>query len=71
MRGSGPCILLLMTSIPVSKGCYRLLSGLFLLSSLAMVIKGGAMVVPGLISAAICGWAFFSTFCRGVRRRAG
>ena len=31
-------------------------------TSLAMVIQGGDMVVPGLISAAICGWAFFSTF---------
>jgi hypothetical protein len=51
-----------MTQIPVSKGCYRLLSGLFLLSSLAMVVQGGDMVVVGLISAAICGWAFFSTF---------
>ena len=51
-----------MTQLPVSKGCYRLLSGLFLLSSIAMVLKGGDMVVIGLISAAICGWAFFSTF---------
>jgi hypothetical protein len=51
-----------MTKIPVSKGCYRLLAGLFLLSSLAMVVQGGDMVVVGLISAAICGWAFFSTF---------
>jgi hypothetical protein len=51
-----------MTQIPVSKGCYRLLSGLFLLSSLGMIVQGGDMVVIGLISAAICGWAFFSTF---------
>jgi len=51
-----------MTKIPVSKGCYRLLSGLFLLSSLGMIVQGGDMVVVGLISAAICGWAFFSTF---------
>jgi hypothetical protein len=51
-----------MTRIPVSKGCYRLLSGICLLSSLAMVVQGGDMVVIGLVSAAICGWAFFSTF---------
>jgi hypothetical protein len=51
-----------MTQIPVSKGCYRLLSGLSLFFSLAMVVQGGDMVVVGLISAAICGWAFFSTF---------
>jgi hypothetical protein len=51
-----------MTQIPVSKGCYRLLSGLFLLSSLGMIMQGGDMVVIGLISAAICGCAFFSTF---------
>jgi hypothetical protein len=51
-----------MTKIPVSKGYYRLLSGLFLLSSLAMVVQGGDMVVIGIISAAICGWAFFSKY---------
>ncbi len=51
-----------MTRIPVSKGCYRLLSGVCLLSSLGMVVQGGDMAVIGLISAAICGWAFFSTF---------
>jgi hypothetical protein len=27
-----------------------------------MIAQGGDMVVVGLISAAICGWAFFSTF---------
>jgi hypothetical protein len=51
-----------MTKIPVSRGCYRLLSGICLLSSLAMVVQGGDMVIIGLVSTAICGWAFFSTF---------
>ena len=51
-----------MTQIPVSKGCYRLLSGICLLFSLAMVVQGGDMAVIGLVSSAICGWAFFSTF---------
>ena len=51
-----------MTQIPVSKGCYRLASGLFLISSIAMVLKGGEMLTIGIISMAICGWAFFRTF---------
>lgn len=51
-----------MTKIPVSRGCYRLLSGLFLISSVGMVLKGGDTLAIGLISTAICGWAFFRTF---------
>jgi hypothetical protein len=51
-----------MTRIPVSRGCYRLLSGICLLSSLAMIVQGGDMLVVGLVSAVICGWAFFCTF---------
>jgi hypothetical protein len=51
-----------MVQIPVSKGTYRLLSGIGAVCGLLMLAKGGDNVGPGLLALVICGWAFLRTF---------